>query len=207
MTIELWLAFAAASAVLLAIPGPTILLVVSYAIGAGRATALWTVAGVFLGDLVAITLSMLGLGVLLATSATLFTALKWLGGAYLLWLGWKLLRAPADPARIEGRSADASGKSMLRHAFVVTALNPKSNMFFIAFLPQFLDPGAPATPQFAVMAATFTGIAAFNALLYAFAASALRQRIKRPSVLRWMNRAGGSALIAMGAATFFVRRA
>jgi len=100
---DLWLAFAAASAVLLAIPGPTILLVVSYAVGAGRATALWTVVGVFLGDLMAITLSMLGLGVILATSATLFTALKWVGGAYLLWLGWKLLTAPVEGAKVKGR--------------------------------------------------------------------------------------------------------
>ena len=207
MSFELWLAFAAASGVLLAIPGPTILLVVSYAIGAGRTTALWTVAGVFLGDLVAITLSMLGLGVLLATSATLFTALKWIGGLYLLWLGWKLLTAPATGAQVESKNADASGRSMLRHAFVVTALNPKSNMFFIAFLPQFLDPGAATAPQFAVMAMTFTGIAAFNALLYALAASSLRERIKRPGVLKWMNRAGGSALMTMGALTFFIRRA
>ena len=79
MAFETWLAFAAASAVLLAIPGPTILLVVAYALGAGRRTALWTVAGVFFGDLLAITLSVLGLGVILATSATLFTALKWIG--------------------------------------------------------------------------------------------------------------------------------
>lgn len=206
MSVELWLAFAAASGLLLAIPGPTILLVVSYAVGAGRTTALWTVAGVFLGDLVAITLSMLGLGVILATSATLFTILKWVGGVYLLWLGWKLLTAPVEGARVEGETADASGRAMLRHAFVVTALNPKSNMFFIAFLPQFLDPAAAPAPQFAIMALTFTGLAAFNALLYALAASSLRERIKRPSVLKWMNRAGGSALMTMGALTFFIRR-
>ncbi|MEM7522471.1 MAG: LysE family translocator [Pseudomonadota bacterium] len=211
MSLDLWFAFAAASAVLLSIPGPTILLVVSYAVGAGRTTALWTVAGVFLGDLVAITLSMLGLGVLLATSAELFTLLKFVGGVYLLWLGWKLLRAPVGggdgTAELEARSADASGRAMLRHAFIVTALNPKSNMFFIAFLPQFLNPAAPAAAQFALMAATFTGLAAINALIYALAASSLRQRIRRPSVLRWMNRAGGAALISMGALTFFVRRA
>ncbi|MEM7547136.1 MAG: LysE family translocator [Pseudomonadota bacterium] len=206
MALDLWLAFATASAVLLAIPGPTILLVISYAVGAGRTTALWTVLGVFLGDLVAITLSMLGLGVILATSATLFTVLKWLGGAYLLWLGWKLLTAPVAGAVVEGRSATSSGRAMLRHAFIVTALNPKSNLFFIAFLPQFLDPAAAAAPQFVVMAITFTGLAAINALIFALAASHLRARIRRPSVLKWMNRVGGSALMAMGALTFFMRR-
>ncbi len=207
MSLEIWLAFAAASAVLLAIPGPTILLVVSYAVGAGRRTALWTVAGVFLGDLTAITLSMLGLGVILAASASLFTLLKWIGGAYLLWLGWKLLTAPVEGAAVKGRAADASGRAMLRHAFVVTALNPKSNMFFIAFLPQFLDPAAAPAPQFAVMALTFTCLAAVNAVLYALAASQLRERIRRPSVLRWMNRSGGVALMSMGVLTFFIRRA
>jgi threonine/homoserine/homoserine lactone efflux protein len=207
MSFDLWLAFAAASAVLLAIPGPTILLVVSYAVGAGRATALWTVAGVFLGDLMAITLSMLGLGVILATSATLFTILKWVGGAYLLWLGWKLLTTPVEGAKVKGREATASGRAMLRHAFVVTALNPKSNMFFIAFLPQFLDPAAAPVPQFLMMAVTFTGFAAVNALIYALAASHLRERIRRPSVLKWMNRTGGLALMSMGVLTFFIRRA
>jgi len=198
--------FAASAAALLAIPGPTFRLWISYAMGAGRTTALWTVAGVFLGDIVAITVSMLGLGVIIATSATLFTILKWGGGAYLLWLGWKLLTAPVGDTEIEERNAEKSGRSMMRHAFVVTALNPKSNMFFIAFLPQFLDPGAPAAPQFVIMALTFTGLAAINALLYALAAAELRERIRRPSIRAWMNRVGGGALMAMGAFTFFLRR-
>ena len=90
MPIETWLAFVAASAVLLVIPGPTILLVVSYALGQGRRVALPVAAGVALGDFTAMTLSMLGLGALLATSATLFTVLKWIGAGYLIWLGIKL---------------------------------------------------------------------------------------------------------------------
>ncbi|MFL5158056.1 MAG: LysE family translocator, partial [Microvirga sp.] len=93
MTLETWLAFTAASAVLLVIPGPTILLVVSYALGQGWRTALPMAIGVALGDFTAMTLSLLGLGALLAVSATLFTALKWAGAAYLIWLGIKLWRA------------------------------------------------------------------------------------------------------------------
>lgn len=84
MTFETWLAFAAASAVLLIIPGPTILLVVSYALGQGWRSALPVATGVALGDFTAMTLSMLGVGAILATSATIFTALKWLGAAYLV---------------------------------------------------------------------------------------------------------------------------
>src|SRR6478752_6527930 len=93
MSIETWLAFAAASAVLLIIPGPTILLVVSYALGQGRRAAFPVATGVALGDFTAMTLSMLGLGAVLAASAILFAALKWIGGAYLIWLGIKLIRA------------------------------------------------------------------------------------------------------------------
>src|SRR5829696_9785988 len=94
MTFESWAAFTAASAVLLIIPGPTVLLVVSYAQGQGWRTVLPMTVGVALGDFTAVTLSMLGLGALLATSATLFTILKWMGAAYLVYLGVKLWRAP-----------------------------------------------------------------------------------------------------------------
>src|SRR5690348_18296181 len=93
MSLEIWAAFAAASAILLIIPGPTILLVVSYALGQGWRAALPTAIGVALGDFTAMTLSMLGVGALLATSASLFTALKWIGAAYLAWLGIKLWQA------------------------------------------------------------------------------------------------------------------
>ena len=93
MTLELWAAFVAASTILLIIPGPTVLLVVSYALGQGWRTALPMAIGVALGDFTAMTLSMLGLGALLAASATLFTILKWIGAAYLVWLGVKLWRA------------------------------------------------------------------------------------------------------------------
>src|SRR6478736_4917315 len=93
MAFETWLAFVAASAVLLVIPGPTILLVVSYALGRGWKVAAPVATGVALGDLTAMTLSMLGVGALLATSAALFTALKWIGAAYLIYLGVKLWRA------------------------------------------------------------------------------------------------------------------
>ena len=95
MTFETWIAFVAASAVLLVIPGPTILLVVSYALGRGWKVAAPVAVGVALGDLTAMTLSMLGVGALLAGSAALFTAVKWIGAGYLVWLGVKLWRAGA----------------------------------------------------------------------------------------------------------------
>jgi threonine/homoserine/homoserine lactone efflux protein len=206
MTIEHWLAFALASAVLLAIPGPTILLVVSYALGHGRSASRATVAGVALGDFTAMTASMLGLGALLAASSTLFVALKWVGAAYLVWLGLKLWRAPATLGDATEATAEADPVRIMLHAFAVTALNPKSIVFFVAFLPQFLDLSRPLLPQMVIFEATFLVLATLNALAYATLASAARRTIRRPSVQRTVNRIGGSLLMGAGAATVLWRR-
>ncbi len=209
MDLSHWLAFAAASAVMLAIPGPTILLVVSYALGHGRRATGATVAGVALGDFTAMTASMLGLGALLAASATLFTLLKWVGAAYLVYLGVKLWRAPVADlgAAAESAAAEAHGRRIFLHAFAVTALNPKSIVFFVAFLPQFLDPAAPLLLQMVVFEATFLVLATANALAYALMASAARSTIRRPSVQRTVNRIGGSLLMGAGAAAALWRGA
>jgi threonine/homoserine/homoserine lactone efflux protein len=204
MSIETWLAFAAASAVLLIIPGPTILLVVSYALGQGWRTALPMAVGVALGDFTAMTLSMLGVGALLAASATVFTILKWIGAAYLVWLGVKLFRAGGS-LQAEPRKSAASSLRMLGHAWLVTALNPKSITFFVAFLPQFLDRSGDFWTQMAVFEATFLVLAFLNALGYALAASRARQAVANPRVLSIVNRTGGTLLIGAGVATVAMR--
>jgi threonine/homoserine/homoserine lactone efflux protein len=206
MSVELWLAFAAASVVLLAIPGPTVLLVTSYALGHGRRSAAPIVAGVALGDFTAMTASLLGLGVLLAASSTVFTLLKLTGAAYLVWLGIRLWRAPVAQEGEAARPA-AGPAGMFLHAYAVTALNPKGIVFFVAFLPQFLDPSRPALAQMAVMEATFLALAVLNASLYAALASAARRTIRRPSVQRAVNRLGGSLLVGAGLATAAWKRA
>lgn len=205
MSLDLWLAFIAAASLLLIIPGPTIALVLGYALGEGRRAALFIVAGVALGDLTAMTLSLLGIGALLAASATLFTALKWIGAAYLVWLGIKLWRAPVG----EAAAADASsrsGRRMFGHAYVVTALNPKSIAFFVAFVPQFMNPDLAYWPQASILIATFVTLAAINALAYALLASRTRHVIRRPQVQRWVNRTGGTVLIGAGVVTATLRR-
>lgn len=206
MTFELWLTFVAASFALLLIPGPTVLLVLSYALSKGRSVAVASAAGVALGDLVAMSASLAGLGALVLASATLFTALKWVGAAYLIWLGFKLIRS----APIEGLSVPAAdnitASRVFGHTAAVTALNPKSIAFFIAFVPQFLSPAAPLLPQFAILIATFVTLAALNALAYALLADRLRQIIARPSIITWITRAGGAALITMGVLTATLRR-
>lgn len=200
MSIEHWLGFVAASAILLAIPGPTVLLVISYALGHGRKAATATVAGVALGDFTAMTASMLGLGALLAASATIFTALKWIGAAYLIYLGIKLWRAPVSD-NSDASNATANKERPFRiflHTYAVTALNPKSIIFFVAFLPQFLDASKPIAFQIMVFETTFLVLATLNAALYGLTASMARKTIRKPSVQRVVNRTGGSLMIGAG---------
>ncbi len=209
MPLDLWLTFAAASFIVLVIPGPTILLVISYALSQGRRVAVATALGVAFGDFIAVTASMAGLGAIMLTSAWAFTVLKWIGAAYLVFLGIKLLRSPPHlddldtPAQTSGQTP---AKHIFGHAALVTALNPKGIIFIIAFVPQFLSSDLPAMPQFLTMGITFVGLGAINALAYALLADQLRQRIRRPSVLTWINRIGGTALITMGALTATMQR-
>lgn len=197
MTLAHWLPFAIASAILVAIPGPTVLLVVSYALSHGRRYALATTAGVALGDFTAMTASMLGLGVILAASATLFSMLKWVGAAYLIYLGIKLWRAPAMIADSADTSETRTGR-IVAHAYAVTALNPKGLIFFVAFVPQFIDPHAATLPQIVIFEATFLVLATLNAFGYALLAAAARRAVRSPRVLRVINRTGGSLLIGAG---------
>lgn len=205
MALQIWLAFAAACVALLTIPGPTVLMVVSYALGGGRRSALATVPGVTLGDFTAMTVSLLGAGAILAASAMLFTALKLIGAAYLLWLGIRLWRAPVATGA-EAVTAVASGRKMFWNAWVVTALNPKGIVFFIAFVPQFVDPTRPSLPQFIILEATFVGLAMVNATIWALLAGRMRDCFQSVRTRRLANRIGGSFLIAAGALTAVARR-
>lgn len=206
MTFETWLAFAAASAVLLIIPGPTILLVVSYALGQGWRSALPVATGVALGDFTAMTLSMLGVGAILATSATIFTALKWLGAAYLVYLGIKLFRA-GGTLDVKPQTDRATTMKMVGHAWVVTALNPKSITFFVAFLPQFLDKHGDFVTQMVIFETTFLVLAFLNAAGYALVASRARNLVRSPRAIGLFNKTGGTLLIGAGVATATLRSA
>ena len=200
MPLETWLAFSAASIVLLLIPGPTILLVISYALGQGWRVALPMAAGVALGDFTAMTLSMLGIGALLMASATIFTVLKWIGAAYLIWLGVKLFRAGGS-FETKARTEATSPLKMLAHAWLITALNPKSITFFVAFLPQFLDTKAPFLPQMLIFETTFLTLAFLNAFGYALVASKARNLFRSERAIRAFNRTGGTLLIGAGVMT------
>ncbi len=205
MSFELWLAFGAASALLLVIPGPTVLLVVSYAMGRGWRVAAPMAAGVALGDLTAMTLSMLGVGALLAGSAALFATVKWVGAAYLVWMGVRLWRA-GGTAAAKARTDAGPPFRMLGHAWLVTVLNPKSILFFVAFVPQFLDPARPFAGQAALMVATFVTLAFANAFGYAALGARAGGLVRDPRAMRLVNRGGGAALFGAGAAAALLHR-
>jgi threonine/homoserine/homoserine lactone efflux protein len=212
MGLELWLAFAAASAVLLAIPGPTVILVVSYSLNRGRSSGWATVPGVMLGDFTAMTVSLLGAGAALAASADLFVAVKLAGAAYLIYLGIKIWRSkPAPVEASAGQNPIAQGPTpkarlaMFWHAYVVTALNPKGIVFFVAFVPQFVDPAQPALAQFALLEATFLVLAGLNVALWAMLAGEMRKRLSRLETVQRLNRVGASFLIGAGVLTAAIR--
>lgn len=207
MILETWIAFAIASTALLIVPGPTITIVLSYALAKGRSSAWATVTGATLGDFTAMTLSLVGAGAILAASALLFTVLKLIGAAYLIWLGIQLWRA--DPSLEKANSArqETSTRSMFWNCYVVTALNPKSIVFFIAFVPQFVDPAGPPVLQFVVLEATFLMLAATTLTIWATLAGHLRVRLQEPATVRVANRIGGSFLMAAGLLTAAARRA
>lgn len=198
MSFEIWLAFALASAVVIVTPGPTVTLAVSYALGQGWRAVVPVAIGTILGDATALTLSILGVGALLATSPALFGALQWIGAIYLVWLGWRLLRNPggAVAARVDERREKMR---MLLHAWLVTALNPKSISFFVAFLPQFMNAASPLWSQAMVLGATFVGLAALNIFGWTYLAARTRTLASNERALKWFNRAGGLTLIGAGA--------
>jgi threonine/homoserine/homoserine lactone efflux protein len=209
MSVELWLAFVAASAILLIIPGPTILTVISYSVAHGRRANVALVAAVALGDASALVLSLLGLGALLAASAFWFTAIKSIGGLYLIYLGVKLLRAgiaAPELAAPSGASAPASRWRLFANTYAVTALNPKGMIFFVAFLPQFLNPNDDVSTQLWVLSATFVALATINATLYAVFAATARRLLASPRAQRRFNFAGGSLLGAAGLWALLARR-
>jgi len=205
MTLEIWLAFVAAVAVFFIIPGPTMILVVSESINHGKKSVLPLVSGVLLGDFVAMSVSLLGLGAILATSATLFLALKWLGVCYLVYLGIKTWRQNPN-ILTKNKSNTGSSKKMFGSAFIVTALNPKDIIFFVAFLPQFVNPASELLPQLLLLMGTFLIIDMLNIILYTVFARTMRSKINSVHTQRKINRIGGGALVGAGLVTATMQR-
>ena len=206
MSMETYGAFVIAAMIVLVIPGPTIILVISQSAGHGRRAVLPLAAGVTLGDFTAMALSLIGLGAVLAASAALFTILKWIGAVYLIYLGIKLWRSDPKQRDLPSLSEAVSSRRFFTSAYVVTALNPKSIVFFVAFLPQFVNHRAPIAFQLIVLGGTFLILAALNASMYGLFAGRLRDVLQKKAARRWFARCGGSALIGAGIFAVAVRQ-
>jgi threonine/homoserine/homoserine lactone efflux protein len=128
------------------------------------------------------------------------------GAVYLIYLGIRTWRARSENGAWEDHGLTGSHGALFKSAYIVTALNPKSIAFFVAFLPQFVDARGAYFMQLLTLGATFLALALINAALYAIFAGALRDTLKRPGVRRWFNRCGGSALIGAGVLTATMQR-
>jgi threonine/homoserine/homoserine lactone efflux protein len=209
MALHVWLAFVAATAVLLVIPGPTVLLAIGDALASRRQQAWCTVLGVGLGDAMAMTLSLAGAGALLRASATAFTVMKTIGGVYLIYLGAKsIMSARQNDGEVEEErelKAPRSGRARFFRAWAVTVLNPKSILFFIAFVPQFLSPAAPFLLQAGILLPTFVLMAMVNVSIYMSLAGMIGAKLNGAAAQRKVHYAGGGTLIAAGTLTLALK--
>ena len=206
MSVSVWLGFALASFGMGVIPGPAVTAIVGYALGSGRRTALASVAGIALGNAVAMTLSLMGAGALLAASALAFGALKAAGALYLIGLGlYTLVKAERGGLKAAQRDA-VNPRAAFFGNFGVGVLHPKTIVFYVAFVPQFIDPDGDYAAQAVLLTATFCGIVAGTDTGWALAASSARAWLSRPRAALWSKRASGGVLIAAGVATAAARR-
>ncbi len=200
MAIESWLAFASVSLVLLACPGPITLLAASYGLTVGRARGAALIPGVVLGDLAAMSASLLGVGMLAARSPVLLGGLNLLGGCMLLGMGVRVILLARG--RRDG-TADERGPASARQAFgtgfALAALHPGGFIFFTSFVPQFVEAGRPFAPQAVVLVVTFLAIGALTTASWLLAADRMRRLFRDPRRLRAARQLSGALMVAMGA--------
>jgi homoserine/homoserine lactone efflux protein len=198
MSVDTWLIYLLAATGLSLSPGPNGLLALTHGALHGHYKALYTIFGGAFGFVIVIALSMFGIGALLRSSLVWLTVLKWLGGAYLLWLGIQVWCSPPIALVLSGDAAPRGGGSMFRQGALSALTNPKALLFFAALLPQFIDPARSLWLQFAIMAGTFALIEVATELLIARLAQRLRPWLER--VGRRFNQACGGAFMAIGVA-------
>ncbi len=205
---SVWLAFFAASWAISISPGAGAVAAMTAGLQHGFMRGYFLTFGLVLGLWSQLLLVGAGLGAVIVASATAFAAVKWLGVAYLLWLGIAQWRAPAVGLRADGAgaAAAASRRSIVARGWALNSVNPKGTLFMLAVVPQFLEPARPLLPQYLAIAATlaFTDLVV-NAGYTAFAARLLA-RLRSPRQMRWLNRAFGSLFIGLATLLATVRR-
>jgi threonine/homoserine/homoserine lactone efflux protein len=203
---NLWLGFVAAAFVIGVIPGPAVTSIVGYALGSGRKTALASVAGMSAGSLIAMSLSLAGVGAILRASSTAFMLLKWGGAAYLVGLGlYTLIQSRGQPQADTPPPRAIRPRTAFLSNLLLGSFHPKTIVFFVAFAPQFISPRGDYLLQAAILVATFGVIVGSTDTAYALIASQAAHLLRRPKAMLWSKRAGGGVLIAAGVATAAVQ--
>lgn len=202
MTLEAWLLFASTDTVLSLTPGPAVLLVVSLGMARGSRAGLRASLGILAANAIYFALSATGIGTLLLASWQLFFAVKWLGAAYLVWMGLGMLFG----GRREPRAGALAAGAGFRHGFLVNGSNPKLLVYFMAILPQFIDPSGPLALQVLVLGVTSMSIELAVLAGYAALASRSRRYLRTPRAMGWGERLGGALLIAAAARVAALRR-
>ncbi len=198
MPLEVWLTFVFTATVILIIPGPTIIYVVGQSLTHGRKASLPLSIGVILGDAICIVLSLLGLTVLLSVFSTSFNFVKYIGAAYLVYLGWKMVFASSRLNAQQFKASKYNSKVLFRDVFLVNALNPKGIIFYSAFMPQFISSQNNVLFQFGVLAITFLGLALINVTFYSLLASKASELLRSIKFTKAFNLTGGMSLICAG---------
>ncbi len=205
MNLELYLAFAVATTVLIAVPGPNVTLIVAHSISHGSRHGLLTVAGTNACQAIQLAITCVGMTSVLLFLAPWFEVLRWAGVAVLVYLGVSEWRAKPDPAAPNGGNAK-TGRACFWQGFVVSATNPKTLLFYAAFFPQFVDPMLPPAPQMVALSVTFLVIALVLDSSYALLAGRLREWLANGRRERIRRRLTGSLLIGAGVGLALVRK-
>ena len=195
-----WVAFLIASILFIQVPGPSLLFTIGRALTVGRREALLSVLGNAIGLVAQVCLVAVGLGAVVAASATAYTAIKVLGAGYVIWLGIQAIRHRGDARRAMSEAAPVRRGHPVRIGFTVGATNPKTIVFFVAFLPQFTDQAGAVTLQTMVLGLVFGLLAVASDSMWALAAGAARDWFaRRPARLDALSATGGTMMIGLGA--------
>ncbi|MEM9495452.1 MAG: LysE family translocator [Pseudomonadota bacterium] len=204
MSLELYLAFVAATALLILTPGPMVAFVIGSTLSRGLSHGLAAIAGSTLASAVHLGVVAFGLTAVLTLSGEAFFWLKWIGVAYLAYLGIRALREPAEGLEADARGASFSLRRTFLEGFFVNLTNPKGLLFHGAFLPLFISPAAPAGPQLALLAATFLVVGASLDTLWALSAARARPALARLG--RWRGRITGGVLLTAATGLALARK-
>lgn len=199
MSLRVWFLFVVTEAVLCLTPGPAVLFIVSCGLARGGRAALWGNAGILSGNTFYFALSALGLGAVLLGSHELFTIIKYLGAAYLVWLGLRTIRGSGLALRVNREGPPVAERwGLLARGFVLQASNPKALMFFVALLPQFIDTHQPIAPQVVILAVTSALIEFLVLGGYGYFAGRAATLARQARFVKATNRASGGLLITTG---------